>query len=102
MRLILSPAAVLDLQSISEYTLETWGAEQEEYYLKGLWEKLAAIQSDPGSYRLREDLAKGCRAARHEKHVIFFAVQGQTLQIIRILHGAMDFSNHLRGENVPE
>ena len=47
MKFILSPVAILDLQSISEYTLETWGAEQEEFYLKSLWEKLAAIQSAP-------------------------------------------------------
>ena len=102
MKFILSPAAILDLQSISEYTLETWGDEQRYFSLTGIWGKLAAIQFDPEKYRLREDLAKGCRSARHEKHVIFFAVQGQTVQIIRILHGAMDFSGHLRGENVPE
>jgi len=100
MKVILSPSAVLDLQSISDYTLRNWGSEQEERYLKALWEKLALIQSNPESHRLREDLAKGCRSARHEKHVIFFAVQGQTLQIIRILHGAMDFSSHLTTEDL--
>jgi len=102
MKFILSPSAVRDLQSISEYTLKNWGADQEETYLKDLWKKLAAIQSDPGSFRLREDLVKGCRSARHEKHVIFFAIQGQTLQVIRILHRAMDFSSHLTSENLPD
>ena len=95
MKFILSPAAVRDLQSISDYTLQNWGAEQEELYLIGLLEKLAAIQSDFGSYRLREDLAEGCRSARHEKHVIFFSIQAETLQVIRILHGAINFSSHL-------
>ena len=102
MEIILSPAAIRDLQSISAYTLQTWGAAQEESYLKGLWEKLAAIRSGPESFRLREDLAKSCRSARHEKHVIFFTVQGQTLQIIRILHRAMDFSSHLTTEDLPD
>ena len=102
MKFTLSPAAIRDLQSISDYTLKNWGAEQEEIYLKGLWGKLTAIQSDPGSYRPREDLVKGCRSASHEKHVIFFAVQGQTLQIIRILHGAMDFGSHLASEDLPD
>ena len=99
MKFILSPAAIRDLQSISDYTLQNWGAEQEELYLKGLWEELAAIQADPGSHQLREDLAKECRSARHEKHVIFFSIQGETLQIIRILHGAMDFNSHLTRED---
>lgn len=74
MKIILSLSPIRDLQSISDYTLRNWGAEQEERYLKGLWDKFAAIQSDPGSFRLREDLVKGCRSARNEKHVIFFAV----------------------------
>jgi toxin ParE1/3/4 len=100
MKIVLSPSAVRDLQSISNYTLRKWGAEQEERYLKGLWEKLAAIQANPSSFRLREDLVKCCRSARHGQNVIFFAVQGQTLQIIRILHGAMDFSNHLPIEDL--
>ena len=100
MKIILSPSAVRDLQSISDYTLRNWGSKQEEGYLKALWDKLGLIQSNPESHRLREDLAKGCRSARHEKHVIFFTVQGQTLQIIRILHGAMDFSSHLPTEDL--
>ncbi len=102
MKFILSPSAILDLQSISEYTLQTWGAEQEGIYLKGLWKKLEEIQLSPESYRLREGLIKGCRSARHEKHVIFFALQGQTVQIIRILHGAMDFGIHLASEDLPD
>ena len=101
MKLILSPSAIRDLQEISDYTHQTWGAEQEDRYLKGLWSKLAEIQSSPESSQLRKDLAKGCRSARHEKHVIFFSINGQTLQIIRILHGAMDFGSHLADEDLP-
>ncbi len=99
MKIIFSPSAIRDLQSISDYTLQKWGPEQEGVYLKGLWEKLAAIQTSPESFRLREDLAKGCRSARHEKHVIFFAIKGQALQVMRILHGAMDIGSHLSGKD---
>ena len=102
MNLILSPSAIRDLQEISDYTLHTWGAEQEDRYLKGLWAKLAEIQSNPESFRLREDLAKGCRSVRHEKHVIFFSIKGQRLQVIRILHGAMDFNRHLADEELSD
>lgn len=101
MNLIFSPSAIGDLREISDYTLQTWGAEQEDRYLKGLWGKLAEIQSSPESCRLREDLAKGCRSARHGKHVIFFSIKGETLQVIRILHGAMDFNRHLTDEDLP-
>ena len=102
MNLILSPSAIRDLQVISDYTVQTWGAEQENRYLIGLWGKLAEIQSNPDSCPLRDGLAKGCRSARHEKHVIFFSINGQTLQVIRILHGAMDFNRHLTDEDLPD
>jgi plasmid stabilization system protein ParE len=51
MNLILSPSAIRDLQGISDYTHRTWGAEQEDRYLKGLWEKLSEILSSPDSCR---------------------------------------------------
>jgi toxin ParE1/3/4 len=95
MNLILSPSAIRDLQGISDYTHRTWGTEQENHYLKGLWEKLLEIQSSPDSCRLRYDLANGCCSTRYEKHVIFFTTHGNKLQIIRILHSSMDFQRHL-------
>jgi plasmid stabilization system protein ParE len=55
----------------------------------------SAIQAKPDAFRLRDDLAGGCRSARYEKHVVFFSHAGDTLKVIRILHGTMDFSSHL-------
>ncbi|MCA9095962.1 MAG: type II toxin-antitoxin system RelE/ParE family toxin [Planctomycetaceae bacterium] len=99
MKLVISPSAARDLQSISDYTLRTWGPEQEERYLKGLWDRLTAIQVEPGAFRVRDDLARGCRSARFEKHVIFFSFTDDALQVIRILHGTMDFVRHLPGDD---
>ena len=95
MKLVFSPAAIRDLQSISDYTLQAWGAEQEVLYLRELWRKLDQIRSHPESHRLRSDLVIACRSARHEKHVIFFSMDGDSIQVIRILHAAMDFDSHL-------
>lgn len=36
MKLVLTEAALDDLRSVRAYTLETWGAEQEERYLRNL------------------------------------------------------------------
>lgn len=95
MKLVFSPAAIRDLQSIATYTLQTWGAEQESLYLGGLWRRLEAIRASPEVHRIRKDLAIRCRSARHEKHVIFFSVEEEVIEIIRILHGAMDFESLL-------
>ena len=95
MKLVFSPAAVLDLQSISDYTFNTWGAEQEALYLGGLWRRLEEVRIRPEAHRLRNDLAIGCRSARHGKHMIFFAVEEERVLVIRILHGAMDIDSNL-------
>ena len=95
MKLVFSPAAINDLQSIANYTFQTWGAEQESVYLAALWHRLEAIRASPESHRIRKDLAIRCRSAHHEKHVIFFSVEDEVIEIIRILHGAMDFESQL-------
>ena len=91
-------AAVSDLQSIRNYTFETWGAEQERIYLDSMWGKFEEILSDPGRWRHREDLFSGCRIAAQGKHVILFRIERNVLQIVRILHSAMDFKLHLENK----
>jgi plasmid stabilization system protein ParE len=39
MTLDFTAAAVSDLRSIAGYTLEKWGAQQEQIYLDSLWAK---------------------------------------------------------------
>jgi plasmid stabilization system protein ParE len=55
-RLEITPAALEDLQSIRAYTLETWGAEQEQAYLEGIWKRFGEIGANPLLFRFRNDL----------------------------------------------
>ena len=98
MKLVLTEAALDDLRSVRAYTLETRGAEQEERYLRNLWARFETIRSNPHRFRLREELFPGCRIAAEGRHVILFRADGDALQIIRVLHSAMDFKRHVRPE----
>jgi toxin ParE1/3/4 len=95
MKLILTEAALDDLRSIRAYTLETWGGEMEERYLHKLWARIQSLRADPFRHRLREDLFPGCRIAAEGRHVILFRAGDQALEIVRVLHSAMDFRRHL-------
>ena len=95
MTLEFTRAAVVDLQSITTYTLERWGAEQEEIYLESLWSRFSEILADPGRWKFRHDLFPDCQIASHGKHLILFRSRDQTLQIVRILHGAMNLPRHI-------
>jgi len=95
MTLDFTPAAISDLRSIREYTLEKWGTGQEQAYLNALWMRFEDILSKPQRYRARNDLFPGCQIAAQGRHVILFRMQGATLQIVRILHSAMDLPRHV-------
>ncbi len=95
MKMTFTHAALEDLRSIRAYTLETWGAEQEQHYLDRIWTKFEAIRADPSRFRLRADLFPDCRIATEGKHVILFRSIGETMEIVRVLHSAMDYKRHL-------
>ena len=102
MTLDFTKAAVSDLQSIRSYTLERWGAEQEQSYLDALWQKFEEILTEPQRWRRRDDLFPDCQIAAHGKHVILFRIENSVLQIVRILHGAMDFPRRLQEDHEAE
>ena len=95
MKLELTQAAIEDLSLIRAYTLEKWGAEQEQAYLDAVWEKFTELQSNPSLGRERSDFFPGCSIVVQDKHMIFFRRQAEVLQIVRVLHGSMDFPRHL-------
>jgi len=94
-RLEITQAALEDLRSVRDYTLETWGSAQEQAYLERIWKRFGEIMADPRLFRFRSDLFKHCQLAAEGKHVILFRVDEDALQIVRVLHSAMDFRRHL-------
>jgi len=99
MKLVLTEAALDDLRSIREYTLETWGPDQEERYLRKLWLRIESIRSAPQRFRTREDFFPGCRLAAEGRHAILFRSDDEVLHIVRVLHSAMDFKRHLPADS---
>lgn len=93
----LSKLADQDFADILRYTIQNWGIKQGATYLQLLIAARNHILNNPflpGS-KYREDLARNCRAFRAAKHVIFYRVNRDTLEIARILHESMDFSRHI-------
>ena len=94
-QVILSPKAKSDLSGIWDYTLEEWGIDQAEKYVRELW---AAIQEQACDYTSSTDISDvrpGYRKFRSGSHVIFFKLVEDGIDVIRILHQRMDFERHL-------
>lgn len=95
MRLRLSSLAVSDLREIHAHTVTHWGHGQADRYLNQLWDELDKINEAPERGILRDDLPMGCRMCAAAKHVIFFRLHADRVEIARILHSSMDFPRHL-------
>ncbi|PHR59703.1 MAG: plasmid stabilization protein ParE [Robiginitomaculum sp.] len=93
---IFSPAAQADIEDIYHYTLQNWGIEQAEKYIRAL----GASCHDLG-YGSKRGLDVGNIRPGYKKlscgsHFIFFKVTDtEKTEIIRILHQSMDVDRHL-------
>jgi toxin ParE1/3/4 len=92
-----------DIEPIFRYTIRKWGFEQADTYfdlLSSARDRIVANPFIPGS-KAREGLAAGCRAFRCGKHVYFYRIRNNTVEIARILHESMDFAQHVSEEYFP-
>lgn len=96
----LSKYAEGDIRNILTYTLETWGVKQFHAYRAQIEESLNVIAANPdsGKVRKREELFSGCRSYNFGRHVIFFRIKDEILEIVRILHQRMDFGSQIPDE----
>tara|TARA_R110002049_G_scaffold102871_2_gene248910 strand:- start:82 stop:381 length:300 start_codon:yes stop_codon:yes gene_type:complete len=90
MRVRLAPSALEDLESIDDYTVETWGADQATMYLKLIWDRFEWIGKDPFRLRLRPEIHPDCRICFVGRHAILYRVRVEEVEIARVLHDASD------------
>ena len=95
MQLRLSKLAIGDITLIHDYTVGEWGEEQAVKYVHALWDALEEVAAAPERWRLRPDIFDGCRARVCASHLIIYRVREGTVEIGRILHGAMNLRDHV-------
>ena len=85
----LTSKAIADLKEIGRYTLEHWGREQRNLYLRMLDASFQQLAANPLKGRDCSSIRNGYRKFNAGSHVIFYRHQpGDTMEIVRILHGA--------------
>lgn len=93
---ILTNKAKADLLEIARYTREHWGQEQRDLYLRmldGCFKQLAANPAQGGDCG---EIRPGYRKLSAGSHIIFYRKHaGQTIEIVRILLGRMDYDSQL-------
>jgi toxin ParE1/3/4 len=106
-RVRLASAAEADFDQILQWTAERFGKDQADVYAETLLAALDALKEGPAvaGAKARDDLSKGvlalhaARSGRKARHIILFRAETSpgkgTIQVLRILHDAMDLPRHI-------
>jgi toxin ParE1/3/4 len=91
----LYPRAKSDLIGIYDYTVEHWSQRQAEIYVRQLTDAFGALAA---GRRLGRDAELGHDILKLPagSHVIFYKVRETSIDIVRVLHEAMDVERNLK------
>jgi toxin ParE1/3/4 len=103
----LSETAEADHDEILRWTARRFGAAQVTAYALLLAETLARLEFGPdiAGARKRNEIGPGLRTlhvGRRGRHIVLFRVsvdRDETIDVLRILHDAMDLARHVQLED---
>lgn len=84
-----SAQAEANIDSIAEYTTNTWGRVQTDVYLTKLDDGFRLLARNPLLGRSCDSIRVGLRRYEIEKHVVFYRIVTGGIRIVRVLHQRM-------------
>ena len=92
---LLRPKARDDLENIADFSLEKWGKDQEESYLRMLQNSFQSISENPHLGRSIDDVIPGLPDFWQGRHIILYFITESHIDIVRVLHHSMDIFIHI-------
>ena len=99
MKVTITETAWSDMLSIA-YRIKQDSPTRASTFLGELYARCQSLVSMPRAFPLvsgHEE--KGVRRCLHGKYLIFYRISGTDIEIIHVLHGAMEYENLLFGED---
>lgn len=92
----LTELADADLISIYVYTFNRYGESQAVKYTNALKEAFNKIAANPNRIGTvdRSEVRLGYRSYHQQRHLIFYRVVDNDVEIVRLLHDSMDITKH--------
>ncbi len=97
MTFIITKAAETDLENIWVYSQKTWSIERADSYAHAIIKSLFFISKQPDLGINRSSIQNNYMSYRINLHVVFYRInlEIQRVEVLRILHERMDYSQHL-------
>ncbi len=92
---VISKKAISDLEEIWLSTVDKWSIEQADRYYNLIFDEITFICKKPQSDKKMNDIRKNYRTAKVKSHFIYFKIENNIVQIVRILHERMDIQSRL-------
>ena len=80
--------AVEDLTDIWNYTADVWSERQADDYYEMLVASCRKIADNP-----ERKLGEGIYGFKVNRHIVFYRILSDEIEVVRILHERMDLSN---------
>ena len=95
-RLEFTPKAQRDIEDIWSYSVERFGFDKAESYVRDIQRACETIAKDSRRGVACDHIRAGYRKFSVGSHVVFFRVVETSVIVVRILHQSMDFESRLR------
>ena len=87
----LTSAAKNDIKRIWQYSVDIWGEKQAMVYMTQLEGRFDELAENPLLGRARPDVEQSYRSLPCGKHIIFYTISYEIVQIIGIPHASIDY-----------
>jgi len=94
-RWVIRPTAETDLSDIWHYGADTWGIEQADRYADGFFALFNLLADFPEIARERIEFTPPVRIHPSGVHLVIYRVEGEGIEIIRILHAHLNLTAYL-------
>ncbi|MCF8451772.1 MAG: type II toxin-antitoxin system RelE/ParE family toxin [Pedobacter sp.] len=89
--------AVEDLTQIWNYTINKWSENQADIYYNMILENCQELANKPSLGKDYSEITQNLLGIKAGRHIIFYRrIEGNKIEIIRILHGQMDLKKRIK------
>src|SRR5437868_2423826 len=92
-RVLFTPLAHKDLQTIWDYLAEEASEETADGILDFIQEKCEKIAAYPAAGKTRNELMANLRSFAVKSYVVFYIPLSDGIEVLRVLHGARDIES---------